>query len=89
MTTLDIRAARKTQKESNFPEITAHNFEGEVLLYGVSILEAGMVSGEASVGFILKTDDGKYFLAQTSAGIIKTLAKAIEGWEQNWKENPE
>lgn len=89
MPMLNIRIARKSQKEPAFPEITDKNFVEKLELYGASILEGGMTSGKTSIGFVVKDAHGGFYMLETSAAIIDGLYHAIKGAEQNWKENPE
>ena len=47
-------------------------------VYAITALEAGMISGKPSVGFVVKTKDGNFILAQTSMEIFLTAAKLFK-----------
>lgn len=86
---LSLRIRRKSNLEPSFPEITDDNFGGELEVEAVGILEKGMQSGKTSIALSLKTEDGKYYMAQMSADQIEMIFAGIRGAEQNWAENPE
>lgn len=84
---LKIKICRANETEPAFPFVKAENFAGELELVGLSILERGMTSGKTAIGLLLHSG-GAYFMAQTSAEILRSAAAALEGAEINWKENP-
>jgi hypothetical protein len=43
------------------------------------IVEGGMASGRASVALVLRGEDGKAYIAQTSLRIFDGLASAVKG----------
>jgi len=78
MLSLKIVTRRKNDTNLGFPEITIDNYGGEAILYGASILEAGMTNGKTSVRLVFELN-GKYFVAQTSADIMLELASVLQG----------
>lgn len=86
MLDVKIRIGSANDEKPLFPECS----EAEICtLYGVAILESGMESGKASVAMILETDEGEYVLAETSAEILRGIAKVLEGAEQRFKSKGE
>jgi hypothetical protein len=78
MLSLKIVTRRKNDSNLGFPEITIDEYSGEAILYGASILEAGMTNGKTSVRLVFEMR-GKYVVAQTSADIMLELASVLQG----------
>ncbi len=89
MLELQIKINRHKETKPAWPDITEKNFVESLSLERAGILEKGMTSGKTSVALALKDANGGYYFAQTSAELIKALYHAIQGAEQQWKENPE
>lgn len=71
-----------------FPELTPDNtIDVRSQIYGMSILENGMVNGKTSIAIVIKTSDGKFVLAETSAAIFDMMHSALAGAEQRFLEN--
>jgi len=85
MQTCNIKICPKDQTEPAFPELKPENtLLADAELYGIAILQGGMQSGKTSIGIALKTPDGKFILAQTSAAILSTIYHALVGAEQRF-----
>lgn len=70
------------------PSIDPNLKAEEAILLDSIILEHGMSSGAASIGFHIETPDGKHYVAQTSAVLLRSMVDALTGAEQFWKANP-
>ena len=72
-----VRIGRKDDPGPLFPE-----FAGKVIhaseVSHVGVLEAGMVSGKASLVFYIPLADGSLVFAQTSADILRGILAAAD-----------
>jgi len=84
---VEIKIGRKKDEKPLFPEIKEAGFE-EGVLESVGILEAGMISGKASLWLNLRMPDGRYACAQVSADIFEMLAGALRGAVARFQEFP-
>lgn len=81
MIPLKIKISEIANREPLFPE-----YEGaeEVQFKAFGVIEGGMVSGKTSVCFIFEADDGRTFIAQSSAAIMENMAAALVGAENRF-----
>ena len=79
MPTLDINL----DGDKAWPELAEKLAAGQVIDYQemiqVAVLAGGMASGKPSVTFRFNLPDGRVVLAQTSALLVLSLARAIRG----------
>lgn len=86
MIPLNIIIKTIDDKDPAFPQVTPENYVGESILESVSILQHGMTSGKTSIGLLIKLPDGKYVVAQTSAGLLDMIWHAWQGAEQRFED---
>jgi hypothetical protein len=68
-----------------FPELTPLT-DGPATLTHVGILQAGMVSGKTSLALCVQGPDGRYWVAELSADMLRFLVAAVTGAERRWAE---
>jgi hypothetical protein len=62
--------------DNQFPELKGKTDEAS--LYALTVLPAGMSSGNPSIGIISQMPNGRFVLSQTSLKLFLSAAKAME-----------
>jgi hypothetical protein len=89
MITTKIRIQSLEDAMNGMPAIEGINSPNdytEVELKTVAILESGLTSGKTSIMFHFETGDGKKYIAQTSANMLRNIAGILQGAEARFEE---